>query len=149
MKQVPTTPESANANGEIAPDEVAAPLEELETRVDAVRAAVLAAEIKATDIRVLRVRELVKYTDFFVICSARSDRQVSAVRDHIQSSMKAERGLTPLSVEGTETNQWAVVDFGDFVVHIFYEPVREFYQLEALWSDAPEIVVELPEAAPI
>ena len=118
----------------------------LESRQDAERIALLAAERKATDVRVLRVRELVQYTDFFVICSARSDRQVAAIREHVQSGMKAERDLRPLSVEGTDTHQWAVVDFGEVVVHIFFEPVREFYQLESLWSDAKEIELNLPES---
>lgn len=127
------------------PDAKAEELVTLESRADAERIALLAAERKATDIRVLRVRELVQYTDYFVVCSARSDRQVAAVREHVQATMKAERGLRPLSVEGTDTHQWAVIDFGEVVVHVFYEPVREFYQLEALWSDAPEIEVDLPE----
>lgn len=135
MKQA-TAAESEAGSTELVP---------LESRQDAERIALLAAERKATDVRVLRVRELVQYTDFFVICSARSDRQVAAIREHVQATMKAERGLRPLSVEGTDTHQWAVIDFGEVVVHIFFEPVREFYQLESLWSDAKEIPVDLPE----
>lgn len=116
----------------------------LESQPMAVRIAQLAAETKALDVRVMRVRELVQYTDFFVLASGRSDRQVAAIREHIQDQVRVELGRKPLSVEGTERNQWAVIDYGDIVVHVFFEPVREFYQLEALWGDAPVLEVDLP-----
>jgi len=111
----------------------------LDTQPLAARVAALADERKASNIQVLRVRELVSYADWFVICSAASDRQVDAIADHIRSTLKAERGTAPLSSEGTRSSQWVVVDYGEVVVHIFYEPVRAFYQLEELWAEAPRL----------
>ena len=103
------------------------------------RIADLAWEKKANNLRVLRVLELVSYTDYLVVMSARSDRQVAAVVRHIKDTLSVEAGLKPLSVEGTEQNQWAVIDYGDAVVHVFYEPVRVFYDLERLWSDCQSV----------
>ena len=117
----------------------------LDTRALAERVAELAWERKALDVRVLRVLELVQYTDWFVIASGRSDRQVAAIRDHIRDELRAE-GRRVLSIEGSNQNQWVVMDYGDLVVHIFYEPVRAFYELEKLWGEAPELPLEPPEA---
>jgi ribosome-associated protein len=105
----------------------------------------LAWEKKATDIRALRVFELVNYTDWFIIASARSDRQVHAIWRHIDDTMRAEFDLKPLSVEGSEQNQWVILDYGEVVVHIYYEPVRFFYELENLWGDAPALTLDLPD----
>lgn len=106
--------------------------------------ATLSWEKKALNLRALRVFELVNYTDWFVVMSARSDRQVAAICDHIQDSIQDEEGRKPLSVEGREKNQWVVLDYGDAVVHIFYEPVRVFYDLERLWEEAPELPLSAP-----
>ncbi len=116
-------------------------LEPLETEALAREIAAIAAEGKALDIEVLRVLELVSYTDWFVICGARSDRHARAIYDQIWDAMNV-RGLKPLSSEGVDAAQWVLVDYGSVVVHIFYEPVREFYALERLWADAPRL--ELP-----
>ena len=89
--------------------------------------------------------ELVHYTDWFVTMSARSDRQVAAIRRHIDDTHRAEDDRTPQSHEGSHQNHWVVMDYGDIVVHIFYEPVRSFYELERLWSDAPELELEPPQ----
>ncbi len=121
--------------------------ERLESQQLAERIAQAAYDTKATDVRVLRVRELVQYTDWFVICSGRSDRQVAAIREHIEDVARTELKAKPLSVEGTEHNQWVLVDFGDVVVHVFYEPVRDFYQLDQLWGDAPALDIQPPEDA--
>ena len=104
----------------------------------------LAWEKKALNLRALRVFELVNYTDWFVVMSARSDRQVAAICDHIQDAIREDDGRKPLSVEGREKNQWVVLDYGDAVIHIFYEPVRVFYDLERLWEQAPELPLEAP-----
>ncbi len=120
-----------------------APLPPLDTRELAERVAELAWERKALDVRVLRVLELVQYTDYFIIASGRSDRQVAAIRDHIKEELRLE-GHRCLSVEGSNQNQWVVMDYGDVVVHIFYEPVRAFYELEKLWGEAPEVELEQP-----
>jgi ribosome-associated protein len=100
--------------------------------------AAVADEAKAVDIRVLRVLELVQYTDWFVVCTGRSDRHVRAIYEALKDAMTRQK-VKPLSVEGVEAGQWICCDYGSVVVHIFYEPVREFYGLERLWSDAPRL----------
>lgn len=120
-----------------------APLADLESRELVVRIANLAWEKKATGVRALRVLELVHYTDWLVIMSARSDRHARAIREHIEDELRSS-GVKPLAVEGTETCQWVVLDYGDVVVHVFYEPVRAYYELERLWSEAPELELEPP-----
>ncbi|MGM0577403.1 MAG: ribosome silencing factor [Myxococcota bacterium] len=120
-------------------------LPELESRALAERIAELAWEVKAMDVRVLRVLELVRYSDWFVVMSARSDRHAAAIREHIEEELKSTDDLRPYSVEGTEKNQWVVVDYGDVVAHIFFEPVREYYDLERLWGEAPELDLEPPD----
>lgn len=114
------------------------PLPALETEPLARDIAAIASTAKAIDIEVLRVLELVEYTDYFVICSARSDRHARAIYDLIWDELSLE-GQKPLSAEGVEAGQWILADYGSVVVHIFYEPVREFYALERLWADAPRL----------
>jgi len=95
-------------------------------------------EAKAGEIQVLNVLEQVGYTDFFVVCSGRSDRHVRAIHDLVWDELADEK-VKPLSVEGVDAAQWILMDYGSVVVHIFYEPVREFYALERLWSEAPRL----------
>lgn len=114
------------------------PLPALETEALARDIAAICANAKAIDVEVLRVLELVEYTDYFVICSARSDRHARAIYDLIWDELSLE-GQKPLSSEGVEAGQWILADYGSVVVHIFYEPVREFYALERLWADAPRL----------
>lgn len=97
-------------------------------------------EKKANNIVVMNVRELSAFTDYFVICSGASDRQVQAIASAIRENMK-KKGLLPLGVEGENHGQWVLMDYEDVVVHIFYEPVREFYEIERLWSEAPTMKV--------
>ena len=101
-----------------------------------------ALEKKAYDLVVLETGKLSSIADYFVICSGRSDTQVQAIVDGIEHALQAE-GARPLSVEGVERAQWALLDYGDVVVHVFQVPVRGFYDLERLWVRAPR--VELPE----
>lgn len=110
----------------------------LETESLARDIAAIAYNAKAMDIQVLRVLELVEYTDWFVVCSARSDRHARAIFDLIWDELALE-GTKPLSSEGVEAGQWILADYGSVVVHIFYEPVRDFYALERLWADAPRL----------
>ena len=117
----------------------------LETQALAERIAELAWEKKALGLRALRVLELVNYTDWFIVMSARSDRHAAALREHIDDTLRVEDGRRPMTTEGTERNQWVVMDYGDVVVHIFYEPVRAFYELERLWNEAPELPLTPPE----
>ena len=120
-------------------------LEPLESEELAIAIARIANEKKAENLVALRVRELVQYTDYFIILSGHSDRQVAALRDHIQKRVKAELGLQPYRVEGTDNNHWVILDFSDVVIHLFYEPTRDFYRLEELWDDAVELELDFVE----
>jgi ribosome-associated protein len=93
---------------------------------------------KAQKVVVLDVHELTSIADVFIICSGRSNRQVTAIAEHIQADLKT-HNIRPLSVEGTQDGHWVLLDYGHVVIHVFYEPVRGFYDLEGLWSDAPRI----------
>lgn len=100
-----------------------------------------ALEKKAADPVVLDLRESSQLADYFVLLSARSDTQVRAVADAVAQRCK-QIGARPLSIEGVRHGQWALLDYGDFVIHVFYEPVRRFYGIERLWSRAQ--ICELP-----
>jgi len=93
---------------------------------------------KAMDVVVLDLRKLSSIADVFIICSGRSNRQVSAIAEHIQVDLK-KHGITPLSVEGKKEGHWVLLDYGHVIIHVFYEPVRSFYDLEGLWIDAERI----------
>ena len=95
---------------------------------------------KATDALILQVAPLTSVADYLVIGSADSDRQASAIADHIDGIL-SRSGSKPLSVEGTRSAQWVLMDFGDVVVHIFKQDVREHYALERLWADAKRIAI--------
>jgi ribosome-associated protein len=97
---------------------------------------------KAYDLVVLETGGLSSIADYFVICNGRSDTQVQAITEAVEAHMSS-RGERALSIEGLPHGQWVLMDYGDVVVHIFYVPVREFYDLERLWLRAPR--VELPE----
>jgi len=97
-----------------------------------------ASEKKALNLIVLDVRELTSIADVFIICSGRSNRQVNAIADSIVAKLKKQR-IKPLSVEGTREGHWVLLDYGHVIIHVFYEPVREFFDLEGLWADAKRI----------
>ena len=94
---------------------------------------------KASNVVVLDVADLTSYADVFIICSGRSNRQVSAIADYIKTDLKKHK-IKPLSVEGTKDGHWVLMDYGHVIIHVFYEPVREFYDLEGLWGDAERIM---------
>jgi len=100
---------------------------------------------KAIDVQVLHVGPLTSVADYLVIGSAESDRQTRAIADHIDDTL-SRMGERPLSIEGTTSGQWVVLDFGDVVAHIFRQDARLHYALERLWSDAKQ--VSLPPDAP-
>lgn len=95
---------------------------------------------KATDVLVLQVAPLTSVADYLVIGSADSDRQASAIADHIDGVL-ALTGSRARSIEGSRSSQWVLMDFGDVIVHLFRKDVREHYALERLWADAKRIVV--------
>ena len=102
----------------------------------AAAAARAASSKQAERITVIDVRELITITDYFVICSGSSDRQVKTLSDEIVKALKT-RGVRPVRREGEVAARWVLLDFVDFVVHVFNREEREFYRLENLWRDAP------------
>ena len=112
-----------------------------------VREAVAAAEDrKAVDLRVLHLEKVSDFTDYFLICSGTSERQVQAIADAVLERLRAEK-TRPLHMEGYNRGQWVLLDYGDFVVHIFQEEPRKFYALERLWGDAPDVTAQLRAAS--
>lgn len=101
------------------------------------------ADKKGEDITVLEVESMVSYASYFVVATGRSERQVGALADHASQSVKDTFGRRPLGTEGVGGGQWALVDYGDVIVHIFRDEARLFYDLDGLWEDAPRVEVEL------
>ena len=108
----------------------------------ALQCAAAALDRKAIDLIVLDVGGLTSITDYLVICTGRSDRQVQAIGQAIEEELRA-RGSRPIAIEGMTRGQWVLMDFNDVIVHVFQPSIREFYDLERLWEHAPE--VSLPE----
>jgi ribosome-associated protein len=115
------------------------------SRGDALAAARAAASKQAEDIVILDVQGLIVITDYFVICSASSDRHVRTVVDEVERALR-DRERKPVRREGETEGKWVLLDYVDLVVHVFAEAEREFYDLERLWRDAPRVPVE--DAAP-
>jgi ribosome-associated protein len=108
-----------------------------------VRSAVAAADDrKAIDLKVLHLEKVTDFTDYFLICSGTSERQVQAIADAVLERLREEK-VRPLHVEGYNRGQWVLLDYGDFVVHVFQEEPRKFYGLERLWGDAPDVTAQL------
>lgn len=97
-------------------------------------------EKKAKDLVILNVKEISAFTDYFIICSGTSDRQVRAISDAIQERLKLAE-ILPLGIEGETAGQWILMDYNDVIIHIFLETIRSFYDLERLWSEAPRMIV--------
>ena len=95
---------------------------------------------KARNLTILNVRAVSSFADYFVICSGTSDRQVQALAEAIRDDMK-KAGVLPLGVEGEKIGKWILLDYADVIVHIFFEPTREFYDIERLWPDVPRMDV--------
>ena len=110
------------------------------------RMAALATELKAGDIRAYDVRGLTDFTDALILCSAASEPQMRAIHDRLLTGMK-EIGVAPFASEGTPGGGWIVIDYSDVVFHLFSEQVREFYDLDGLWGDAPLIDVGVEDRA--
>jgi ribosome-associated protein len=96
--------------------------------------------MKALNVVVLDVRGLASFADHFILCSGRSHRQVSAIADFVEQDLKT-KGVKPLGIEGIREGHWVLMDYGDVIIHVFYEPIRIFYDLEGLWSDAKRIEI--------
>jgi ribosome-associated protein len=107
----------------------------------AAEAARFASDRKALDVVALDLREIIGYTDYFVICTGRTERQTKAIHDAIYTGMKSAHGRLPERVEGLPGARWILMDYLDAVVHIFTPEVREYYRLEQLWGEAPALAV--------
>jgi ribosome-associated protein len=100
-----------------------------------------ALEKKAQDPVLLELKGRTSFTDYFLLCSGKSDRQVQAIAQGIEETLK-KRGIRPLGQEGVMGGKWILLDYEDVVVHIFLEPMRKFYDLEGLWVDAPKMDIQ-------
>jgi ribosome-associated protein len=112
----------------------------------AMRALALALDKKALEPVLLDVRELCSFCNYQLVVSGRSDRQVGAIADGIELALKAE-GQRAIGSEGAHSGSWVLLDFGDFVVHVFTIEAREHYDLEGLWNDAARVPIEVPPEA--
>ncbi len=127
----------------------AARLEPLKTRIhfseldqDIQLAVLCAAEKKGIDLKVLDLRQIAAFTEYFILVTGTNQRQVQAIADEITEQLKKQHGTSPNRVEGYGAAEWVLLDYGDFVVHVFDKEAREFYDLERLWRDAQK--VEMP-----
>jgi len=112
-------------------------------RPDSEALARLVAEVadakKAEDVVALDVRELVGYTDFLVICTARNERQAKAIHEEVHQRLKQDHGVLPATVEGESEASWVLMDYLDCILHVFVPELRERYRLEVLWGEAPRL----------
>lgn len=113
---------------------------QLTSRTRAQKIAKAAAAVKADGIEILDLRKLASFSDFFVVCSGTSDRQVQAIADAIEKAME-HSGARLIGKEGYVQGQWILLDYGGVVAHIFYPAARALYQIEKLWADAPKVAV--------
>lgn len=122
------------------------------TQIDSERLAVRLAELadskKGEEIVALDMRELVSYTDFLVICSARNERQAAAICDEVRFRLKTDEGLLPGRVEGAGAAGWVLLDYLDCILHVFSPEARSRFQLEELWREARPLDLSLEAARP-
>jgi ribosome-associated protein len=98
-------------------------------------------ERKAIEPVLFEVGQLTSIADYFLIASGKSSRQVQAIAQHLRTRMK-EKGFTLFGIEGEREGHWILLDYGDLIVHLFHQPVREFYDLEGLWIEAPRVEMD-------
>jgi len=110
----------------------------LTARDTAIAAARICDDYKAEDIVILDIRQLAQFTDYFVLCSGASARQLKAIAEEVRLTLKQE-GVTPLGREGEPASGWLLLDYVDVLIHVFDAESRAYYQLELLWGDAPRI----------
>lgn len=113
-----------------------------EVKERALAAARAAAAVKAEEVRILDMHEVVTYTDFLVICTGRNARLTKRISDEVGIRLKREYGMLPAAVEGESSGEWILLDYLDFIVHVFTPETREFYRLDVLWKQAPAETVE-------
>lgn len=96
---------------------------------------------KAFDLLILDIKEISSFANYFIICSGNSNRQVQAIASSIEHDLKKE-GIYPLGMEGFKEGKWILLDYDDIIIHVFYQQIREFYELERLWADAPKVELD-------
>ncbi len=114
----------------------------MQAKETALQAAEYALDKKGFNLKLLEVKELSSLTDYLLLISGRSDRQVQAVAENIKLELKNRHKELPLAIEGMDQGRWVLLDYGSVMIHVFQEQVREFYDLEGLWSEAPEVELE-------
>jgi len=114
----------------------------LESNEQARRIAEIAGERLARDVVILDMRPVCAYTDFFVVCTGQNARQTKAIWDEVHHRLKQEAQLLPRSFEGERESTWIIADYIDVVLHVFTPETREFYRLEELWDDVPQVSLE-------
>ncbi len=102
---------------------------------------------KALESTLLDLTGQASYTDYLLLLSGTSDRHVQTIADAVVEAFARNARRRPIGVEGAQEGQWALIDFGDLVIHVFYHPMRDFYDLEGLWCDAPRVALEVPAEA--
>ncbi len=102
-------------------------------------AAAVADDKKATDPIIIDVGDVFSVSDYFVVASGSNPRQVASIVDAVEEEVKKIGGPSPIRVEGAESREWVLMDYGPFVVHVFHQEQRDFYQLERLWGDRPRV----------
>ena len=119
----------------------------MESNIESIDKAILIAnsviDKKAEDPVIIEVKKECDVTDYFVICSASSDRGVKTIADNVEKILK-EKNIEILGIEGTTKKNWVLIDTSDVITHIFYNPLREFYDIEGLFIDSPRIDIDLP-----
>jgi ribosome-associated protein len=118
------------------------PVEQNLIRQNALQAAQFALEKKAVNVRLLDLTQITSMTDYFIVCTGESEPQVKAIAENVISKMRDDIGVAPWRSEGWDAVNWILIDFVDFVVHVFQPESRQYYNLERLWADAPTITVE-------
>ena len=108
-----------------------------------IHAAHAALDKKAENLDILHVENLTTIADYFVLCSAANERQSQAIADAVQERLLEEDRAKPQVVEGANPGRWILIDYGDFIVHVFTDETRRFYGLERLWGDAPNVTAEV------
>jgi ribosome-associated protein len=138
-KKLPTRKKTSAKKKALTPAAAAttAPAENPRAHALARKIGNLLSDKKALDIVILDVRGMTSYADYFVVASGESDRQVSAMAEHVLTKLKETENLRPIGHEGMDTGQWVLLDFGEVVSHLFYSEARAHYDLEGLWADAP------------
>ena len=119
----------------------------IKSKEKAIVLALAAQEKKANDTEVIEIKALSDIADYFLVCSADSDRGVKTIVDNVRQKLK-EMGERAIGVEGYTEGRWVLIDSADVIVHVFYEPVRGFYDIEGLWIDAPRIKLPIEDQFP-